>query len=119
MPPVAAAAIGTAFAAAGAYAAGTYYRQFLAVNFGSIIMSGLSQALAPKPDKPDLSSFNSLKNTGYTQQFRQAITDRRVVYGEVRTSGPIVLPGRPATTNICTWLLPWRPMRSQALRNLL
>lgn len=95
MPPVAAAALGTAFAAAGAYAAGTAITaSFLAINFaGSLLMSGLSKILSPKIDKPDLSSFASLKTTGYTQQFRQAVTDRRVVYGEVRTSGPIVFVG--------------------------
>jgi len=62
----------------------------LLAGASSLALSFLSSALAPKPDRPDLSSFGSFKSTGSTQQFRQPITERRSVYGEIRTSGPIV-----------------------------
>lgn len=94
MPPVAAAAVAGIAAGSTLTIAGGLTLGFSVTAFaGSLVMSGLSMALSPKPDKPDLSSFASLKTTGYTQQFRQAVTDRRVVYGETRTSGPITFVG--------------------------
>lgn len=64
----------------------------LLAGVSSLALSFLSSALTPKPknDVPDLSSFGSFKSTGSTQQFRQPITERRSIYGEIRTSGPIV-----------------------------
>ncbi len=56
----------------------------------SIALGVLSSALAPKPETPDLSSFSSIKSSGLTRQIRQAVTERRVVYGETRVSGPIM-----------------------------
>ena len=58
----------------------------------SVALSFLSNALAPRPDKSDFGSFNSIRSTGVTQQFSQPITDWRIVYGEMRTSGPVIYP---------------------------
>ena len=59
----------------------------------SLALSFVSGVLAPKPDVPDLSSFGSIKSSGVTQQFNQPVVARRIVYGEVRTSGPVVYAG--------------------------
>lgn len=57
----------------------------------SVTFNFISGALS-KPSKPDIGSFASIKSTGATQQFRQSVTERRIVYGEQRVSGPIVFP---------------------------
>lgn len=62
----------------------------LLAGASSLALSFLSSALAPKPDLPDLNSFNSIKSRGATQQFRQPVTERRIIYGEYRASGPVV-----------------------------
>lgn len=54
----------------------------------SLAVSAVGALLTPKPKK--LSSYDSVKGGGTTQQFRQAVTDREIVYGEIRKSGPIV-----------------------------
>ena len=45
-------------------------------------------ALAPTPNLPDFSSFIS-EGSGRTQMIKQPIVNRRVVYGEIRVSGPL------------------------------
>lgn len=57
----------------------------------STVFNFIAGALTKK-DKPDTGSFASIKSLGASQQFRQAITERRIVYGECRVSGPIVFP---------------------------
>jgi hypothetical protein len=57
----------------------------------TVALNFVARALAPKPETPDLSSFASIRTRGATQQFRQPVTERRIVYGEQRVSGPIVL----------------------------
>lgn len=54
----------------------------------SLVLGGLSMALAPKPPKFDAPT---IKSSGITRQVRQAITSHKIVYGEQRVSGPIVL----------------------------
>ena len=64
--------------------------------FGSIaatfaVVAGSSAALAalaPTPDLPDFSSFIS-EGSNRTQMIKQPIVNRRVVYGEIRVSGPL------------------------------
>lgn len=55
----------------------------------SLAISALSYVISPK-GKGGGYSFDSVKATGSAQQFRQAVTERQLIYGEVRTSGPIV-----------------------------
>jgi hypothetical protein len=61
----------------------------------SLVLSGLSSALSPKPKAPDVSSspFQSIKSGSITKQIRQPITPRRTVYGELRASGPYAFIG--------------------------
>lgn len=54
----------------------------------SLAVSAVGALLTPKPKK--LSSYDTVKGGGTTQQFRQAVSDREIVYGEIRKSGPIV-----------------------------
>lgn len=56
----------------------------------SFALNTVTSAIFGRPETPDLTSFASIKTRGATQQFRQPVTERRLVYGEVRTSGPIV-----------------------------
>lgn len=62
----------------------------LLAGAASLALSFISSALTPKPDLPDLNSFSSIKSRGATQQFRQPVTERRIIYGEYRASGPVV-----------------------------
>lgn len=95
MPPVGAAVATAAFsAAAGTTVFGLSIATSAAVVFGgSLALSFLQEALAPKPDIPDFGSFNSIRATGVTQQFSQPVTERRMIYGEQRVSGPVVYAG--------------------------
>lgn len=100
-PPVVAAVAATAAAAvSGATIFGLSVASisgaaaFLGVN---LALGLLSSALTPKPSSPDLSSFASIKSQGLTRQIRQAVTERRIVYGESRVSGPIVFVGSTDT----------------------
>ncbi len=91
MPPVVAAvtAISGVIAAGGIAGAIT---SALVSGVISAALSFVSGALAGKPDSPS-SSFGSIRTRGSTQQFRQPITAREMVYGEVRKSGPIIYAG--------------------------
>ena len=75
-------ALGLAAGSVGAFAVGAV---------SSFVLSGLSQKLAPKPPSGNAGSFASIRNQGITRQIRQPITERRVVYGEQRVSGPMAL----------------------------
>lgn len=65
--------------------------KFLVSTAISVAFNFIAGALT-KQDRPDQGSFASIKSNGSTQQFRQAVTERRGVYGEQRVSGPIVFP---------------------------
>lgn len=93
MPPVAA-GIAAAAAAAGASAAvATAIGSFAVKALVSIAISVVTKALAPKPKGLSADSFANIKSSGATQQFRQPISARRIVYGEARVSGAIVYAG--------------------------
>ena len=57
---------------------------------GAAVMTYASIKLAPKPKVPDIEPFNNLAESDRKQSFRQAITTRKIVYGEIRVGGPIV-----------------------------
>lgn len=94
MPPVAAAAIAGGIA----WASGATVVFFevsltgaslgLAVFAANIAMGFISQALAPKPKVPNMSSFG-VQASERLQQFRQPLSAWRIIYGEVRMSGPL------------------------------
>lgn len=89
MPAVAVAVAATAASSVIA-AAGLSIGAAIAAQVGVALVSGLlTRALTPKPKGP---SFSQVE-TGQTRQFRQPITNREIVYGEVRKSGPIVFIG--------------------------
>ncbi|PCJ99980.1 MAG: hypothetical protein COA45_03975 [Zetaproteobacteria bacterium] len=95
-PPVIAAVVATAVSVgtAGGLAAfsflGVTGAAGAALSFGSSLALGfLTSALSPKPQSADLSSFASIRSSGLTRQIRQAVTERRLVFGESRVSGPI------------------------------
>lgn len=67
----------------------------LLAGASSLAISALTSALAPKPKTPNLGSFTQ-KATSRTIQVRQPVTAKRLVYGEVRVSGPLVFA---ASTN--------------------
>lgn len=83
-------------AVAAAGTAGTAFTLGTAIKFSALaasfaISAGLSlitQVLAPKPK-----GFSAQRNTGLTQQFRQAVSDRRLFYGEGRVSGAVAYIG--------------------------
>ena len=55
----------------------------------SVTLAFASMALAPKPKKPDAPVF-SVTAQDRKQNFRQAITARKIVYGRIQVGGPIV-----------------------------
>lgn len=56
----------------------------------SFVVSGLTSTLSPKQKKPSSSSSFSFQSQTRTQQIRQAITSRELIYGEVLKSGTVV-----------------------------
>lgn len=93
------AVVGAVAAAAGSALAGTTLFGLSVgltaalVGASSLALSFLQQGLTPKPDKPNLSSFQSIRSTGVTQQFSQPVVERRIIYGEARVSGPVLYAG--------------------------
>jgi len=89
MPPVAVAVAGAALSGVTfATVAGVVTLGFSWASFAvSLAMSALSIAFTPKPKK---SGGSYDHGQGNSQQFRQAVTPRETVYGEVRKSGVIV-----------------------------
>lgn len=77
----------------------------LLAGASSLVLSGLSSALAPKPKSPDLSAFSSLKAGSITRQVRQPITPRRMVYGEMRVSGPYAFIGSTSQNEYLHFIL--------------
>lgn len=65
------------------------FAQFAVTALGSLALSFVSQALAPKPPKPVTGNFAQQVSQGRNSQFRQPITPWDIVYGEIIKSGPI------------------------------
>ncbi len=76
-------------AASAAIVAGGITFGVVGVFVATLALGFVSQALAPKPKIPNLAGF-SAEARDRIQQVRQPITARRVVYGEVRVSGPLI-----------------------------
>lgn len=91
MPQVAIGAIASGIAG-GLTFSGAFSVGFLQSFASSLVLGGLSSLITPKPKKA-ASSYSDIKTSGTTQQFRQAVTERTIVYGECRVSGPIVYVG--------------------------
>lgn len=90
MPPVIAAAAVSAASYGASVAVGAAVFSWAALGSSVAISAAssiLNGALSSKP-KSQQASLNSTK-TGITRQFRQAVSERYVVYGEARVSGPI------------------------------
>lgn len=69
-----------------------------AVVFGATLALGLIQyALSPKPKTPNLGQLN-FNARERKQTLRQAITPRRLIYGEMRVGGPIAFFKRNSAT---------------------
>ncbi len=85
MPAIGAAVIAGAFAAANA--------AIIGASFGAALLAGgitfgvsVLQSVMNRPKTPDFVS----QSNGRTVQVRQAITTRKILYGEVRVSGPVI-----------------------------
>ena len=76
-------------AASAAIVAGGITFGVVGVFVATLALGFVSAALAPKPKIPNLAGF-SAEARDRIQQVRQPITARRVVYGEVRVSGPLI-----------------------------
>ncbi len=61
----------------------------LVLGVGSLVLGFAQQALTPKPKIPNLSSF-SQQASARTSMIKQPIVNHKLVYGEVRVSGPLV-----------------------------
>lgn len=86
---VIAAVVAGAGAAASAAIAGTaILSAALVAGASSLVLGGISRALAPEPPNTSIGSTN-IKSRGIVRSVRQPITSRKVVYGETRVSGPI------------------------------
>lgn len=83
MPAAGAALVAAAFASASAWVAGGSVIIAGALAFGSSI---LQSAMAKKPKR---AADFAAQSDGRTVQVRQAITTRKIIYGETRVSGPI------------------------------
>jgi hypothetical protein len=72
---------------------------------GAAVVSFTAPIFAPKPDVPKFDASVSVTNVpasakGRTEMIRQPITTQRIVYGEVRASGPLVFAhSRPIDGN--------------------
>ena len=83
-------AIAAALISAGASAAAAAAISAFVVNaVVSIALGALASALAPKPKTPNLSGSFSAKATGITQNIKQPVTARRILYGEARIGGAL------------------------------
>lgn len=79
--------VGAAIAGAFKLAAGATLAAALTAAATTLVLGGLSTLFAPDP--PSSPSFD-ISQGGLTRQIREPITERRMIYGEARTSGPIV-----------------------------
>lgn len=94
MPAVAVAIAGAAVSAGvTAITTGAFigWSAFALNVFGSVALSFLQGGLSKKK-KPSVSSFDAVKSSGLTQQFSQAVSEHRLIYGEARVSGPVIFP---------------------------
>lgn len=83
-------AIATALASAGASAAAAAAISAFVVNtVVSLALGALASALSPKPKTPNLSGGFAAKASGLTQNIKQPITSRRILYGEARIGGAL------------------------------
>lgn len=92
MPPVIGAVLsGVVAASTGITVFGVTLTGFAAgaAVFAASLALTVLQGAFSKPKTPNLDGFKA-KASGQTQQFKQAITARRIVYGEVRVSGPLL-----------------------------
>tara|TARA_R110000851_G_scaffold66998_1_gene151122 strand:- start:310 stop:2514 length:2205 start_codon:yes stop_codon:yes gene_type:complete len=84
--------------AAGIGTTGTLALGTLALSFSignalvGVALAAATSLLAKKPGSGG-DSFGPIRTNGSTQQFRQPVTAREIVYGEVRKSGPVVYAG--------------------------
>lgn len=68
----------------------------LTVGFSTsafVVGAALAAVSTLATSKPSSGSFDAFKSQGSTQQFRQPVTERRIIYGESRESGPILFVG--------------------------
>lgn len=92
MPPVTAAVTAALVSAGASAAVAGFIATAITNTLVSTVLSFVTGALAGKPETPN-NSFASIRSRGATQQFRQPVTERKVLYGETRTSGAIVYAG--------------------------
>lgn len=71
----------------------------------SLVLSGLTSALAPKPKASEFGSSAFSQDGGITRQVRQPITARRIVYGETRASGPYAFIGSTSSNQYLHFVL--------------
>lgn len=83
------AAIAAALASAIGETAAAAVASFIVSAATSVVIGALSSALMPKPKTPNLSNSFTSKAQGITQNVKQAITSRRIIYGEVRVGGAL------------------------------
>jgi len=95
---IGAALIGSIVAGAGAYSVGFLGLTGLAAGFAAGAVSFGLTLIGGGLSKPKAPSFDFSQNaSGFSQTLKQAITSRKVVYGQRRISGPLVFAG--ATNN--------------------
>lgn len=95
MPAAAALILTAAMTAGGAYLAGASLMAAIAWGAASLALSAASTLLTPKPKG---SNFSAIANVR-TQNFRQPITARNRIYGEIRTAGPLTFVESTAVNN--------------------
>ena len=85
--------IGVAVAAAVSAISGATFAQVAFSVASSVVLGFLQQSLSPRPNgrssTPNLASGFASRSQGITQNIRQPITSRRIVYGESRIGGAI------------------------------
>ena len=78
---------------AGGFSGGTFAFSTSAATTAAITTAALTTAqiaLAPTPEVPNFDSFQSTSQRDRQVNFRQAITTRKIIYGEIKVGGPII-----------------------------
>ncbi len=88
----------------------------VAVFFAVLILGFISQALAPKPKLPTL---GDLSERIQTRQFREAISTRTIIYGEIRTSGPILFAAGTDSNKFLHMIIGLSGTESEAIEEIL
>lgn len=101
MPPVIA-AIGAAAASIGA---SFTISGFLFSLASSLVLGAISRALTPKPKKPSFGSFGSSNLGGLTQTVREPLSTRKIVYGQTRLGGTLVLVAGTEENKYLHWVI--------------